>query len=59
METKDLSIGDAGSLLMGAGLAKLDNLEIGLSLIGVGVLLKVLVAFLQKQGLEVKAPPIG
>ncbi len=51
---KDLNIGDAGSLLMGAGFAKLDNLTIGLSLIAAGVLLKVLVAFLQKKGLDVK-----
>ena len=59
METKDLSIGDAGSLLMGAGLAKLDDLMIGLSLIGAGVLLKIIVAFLKQKGLDVKTPPIG
>lgn len=46
-----LSIADAGSLLMGAGFAKLDDLKIGLSLIGVGVFLKVLVAVLNKEGI--------
>ncbi len=56
---KNLTVGDAGSILMGAGLAKLDNLQIGLILIGVGVALKIVVAFLQKQGLPVSTPPLG
>ena len=34
---KNLTIGDAGSLLIGAGLTKLDTLTTGLALIGVGV----------------------
>jgi hypothetical protein len=49
-----LSIGDAGSLLIGAGLTKLDDIVLALTLIGVGVLLKVGVAWLQKQGIDVK-----
>jgi hypothetical protein len=52
-----LSIGDAAALLLGAGLTKLDNLAIGLTLIGVGVALKVGVAYLQRQGLEVSGKP--
>ena len=59
MDNKQLTIGDAGSLLMGAGLAKLDDLNIGLALIGAGVLLKIVVAFLQKQCIDVKATPEG
>lgn len=55
MDNKQLTIGDAGSLLMGAGLAKLEDLIVGLSLIGAGVLLKIVVAFLQKQGIEVRS----
>ena len=54
MDNKTLSIGDAGSLLMGAGLVKLDDIVIGLSLIIVGAILKIVVAFLQNKGLDVK-----
>ncbi len=57
MDNKSLTIGDAGSLLMGAGLAKLDDLVIGLSLVAAGVVLKIVVALLQKQGLDVKVAP--
>lgn len=59
MDNRTLTIGDAGALLMGAGLAKLEDLYIGLALIGTGVLLKVLVAFLQKRGLDVQSSPLG
>lgn len=59
MDNKSLTIGDAGSLLMGAGLAKLDDVQVALALIGVGVMLKILVASLRKQGIPVEAPPIG
>jgi len=61
MENTDtkLSIGDAGSLLIGAGLTKLDDVTIALALIGVGVALKILVAYLQKKGLEVSKPNMG
>lgn len=54
-----LTIGSAGSALLGAGLVKIsDNIQVGLALIGVGVLLIVLVAILQKVGLDVKTPAI-
>jgi hypothetical protein len=50
-----LSISTAGSLLMGAGLAKLDNIEIGLTLIGIGAILKIIVALLQKNNIPVES----
>ncbi len=53
MTDNKLSIGDAGALLLGAGLTKLDDIVLALTLIGVGVALKILVAILQKKGLEV------
>ena len=56
---KNLTIGDAGSLLIGAGLTKLDDVFVALALIGVGVALKVLVAYLQKGGLSIEAPFTG
>ena len=59
MDKENLTIGDAGSLLMGAGLAKLDDLIVGLSLIGAGVILKIVVALLQKKGIDVKSQPLG
>lgn len=51
---KNLSIGEAGSALIGAGLVKLDDLRVGLSLIGAGVLLKIAVAVFQKKGFDVR-----
>lgn len=54
-----LTIGEAASLLMGAGLVKIDDLIVGLSLIGAGVLLKIVIAYLQHKGLDVKADPVG
>lgn len=59
MDNKNLTIGDAGSLLIGAGLTKLDEVVVALALIGVGVALKVLLAYLQKNGLPVEAPFAG
>ncbi len=59
MDNKNLKIGDAGSLLIGAGLTKLDTLEVGLTLIGTGVALLILVAWLQKEGLNVETKPLG
>lgn len=51
-----LSIGDVGSALAGAGLTQIEsNLNVGLILIGVGVLLKVLVAVLNKVGVPVSS----
>lgn len=59
MDNKTLTIGDAGALLLGAGLTKLDDIVLALTLIGVGVGLKILVAYLQKSGIDVQAPPLG
>ena len=56
---KSLTIGEAGSLLMGAGLVKLDAGYLGLALIAAGTVLKIVVAVLQKQGLDVKGPVTG
>ena len=46
-----------GSALMGAGLALVQGDPVlGLELIGVGAALTILVAWLQKKGLEVQGP---
>ena len=50
-----LSISTAASLLMGAGLAKLDNINLALILIGIGAVLKIVVAILQKNNIPVEA----
>ena len=50
-----LSISTAASLLMGAGLAKLDNVNIALILIGIGAVLKIIVAVLQRNNIQVEA----
>lgn len=59
MDNKNLTIGDAGSLLIGAGLTKLDDVIVALALIGTGVVLKILLAYLQKAGLPVETKPVG
>ena len=49
------TIQGTGSALMGAGLIVLSNdINTGLILIGVGVVLNILVAYLQSKGLEVR-----
>jgi hypothetical protein len=54
MNNNALSIGDMASALGGAGLTQITtNLDVALILIGAGVLLKIVVAVLQKQNLEV------
>lgn len=51
-----LGISDTGSLLMGVGLAKIaESVSMGLILVTVGVILKILVAVLQKQGIEAQS----
>lgn len=56
----NLSIGDMASALGGAGLTMITtNLNVALILIGIGVALKVLVAFLNKQGVDISTPPLG
>lgn len=56
MYNQNLSVSDVGAVLMGAGLVKLDDLMVGLGLIAAGVLLKVLVAVLNKGGVAVNQP---
>jgi hypothetical protein len=56
MNNQNLSVSDVGAILMGAGLVKLDDLMVGLGLIAAGVLLKVLVAVLNKGGVAVNQP---
>ncbi len=54
----NLSIGDAASMLLGAGLTQVTtNLNVSLMLIGVGVAMKVLVAVLNKYDIPVSARP--
>ena len=56
----NLSIGDLASALGGAGLTMIqNNLNVALILIGAAVVLKVLVAYLQKSGVEINASPLG
>lgn len=54
MENNTLTISDAASVLMGAGIAKLDDIKVGLGLVAAGVLLKIVVAVLQKRGYDVR-----
>lgn len=57
MTQTNLSIGEAGSILMGFGLGTVaTNMNIGLILIGVGAGLKIIVAYLNKNGVEVSSP---
>lgn len=57
--TKIWSITQTGSALIGAGLIKLDDLTIGLTLVGIGVVLQILVAVLNKFDVPVSTPPEG
>ena len=60
MNNNILSIGETGSALAGAGLTQITtNLNVALILIGAGVALKVLVAVLNKSGIEVTTPVLG
>jgi len=54
MEKANLTLNEAGSLLLGAGLVKLGtDVTIGLILIGVAAFIKVGVAVLDKYGIVV------
>ena len=54
------TISGTGSALMGAGLTLIqNNPTLGLELIGIGALLTILVAYLQKKGFDVKTEPLG
>lgn len=54
MNNTNLTLGEAGSLLLGAGLVQIGtDIIIGLVLVGVGAVLKITVAILNKNGIEV------
>jgi hypothetical protein len=54
------TISTTAGALMGAGLTLIqNNPTLGLELIGVGTVLTVLVAYLQKKGLDVQTAPLG
>lgn len=58
--SNETTITSTGQALMFAGIALVQgNPILGLELIGVGVLLTILVAYLQKKGLDVKSNPQG
>ena len=58
MNQTNLSIGDMASALGGAGLTQIaTNLNVALMLIGAGVLLKIVVAFLNKYNVPVSSTP--
>lgn len=57
MNNQNLSIGDMASALGGAGLTQITtNLNVGLMLIGAGVVLKIVVALLNKYNVAVSTP---
>lgn len=57
MENK-YTIAGTGGILIGVGISKIDtNLTVGLGLVGVGVLLQILVAVLQKYGVNIQSTP--
>ena len=54
MENTNLTLNEAGSLLLGAGLVQVGiDVKIGLLLVGVGAILKLSVAVLNKFGVIV------
>ena len=55
----NITISDAGSLLMGAGIARLDSIYLGVGLVLIGAILKIVVAVLQKEGVNVQSTPLG
>jgi len=59
MNDKTWNISQTGSALIGAGLIKLDDIFVGLVLVGVGVALQVLVAVLNKYGVSISTPSNG
>jgi hypothetical protein len=53
---QNLTIAMAGSLLMGAGLTQIStSTQTGLILVGIGALLQIVVALLQKFGVPVQS----
>jgi len=58
MDNKTWSVSATSSALIGAGLTQLTtNLNVALILVGIGVVLQLIVAFLQKAGVPVAAVP--
>lgn len=58
MTPTNLSISDAASMLLGAGLIQVTtNIKIALTLVGVGVAMKVLVAVLNHYSIPISAVP--
>jgi len=56
MDKLNLTLSEAGSLLLGAGLLKLTtDVYIGLIVIAVGAIIKIAVAVLKKKGIVVGA----
>lgn len=54
MDKVNLTLNEAGSLLLGAGLVQLtNNVATGLIIVGVGAVLKIGVAILKKYGIAV------
>jgi hypothetical protein len=52
----NLTLNEAGSLLLGAGLVQVGgDVVLGLILVAVGAILKLTVALLQKKGVEVQS----
>lgn len=56
--TSQNTISGTGAMLMGAGIARLDNIYVALTLVLVGVILQITVAYLQNKGLNIQAGPI-
>ena len=54
MDKLNLTLSEAGSLLLGAGLLKLtEDLNTGLIIVGVGAVIKIAIAILSKKGVVV------
>ena len=49
------TISGTGAMLMGAGVARLDDIYVALTLIGVGVVLQIVVSYLQNKGLNIRS----
>ena len=54
MDKLNLTLSEAGSLLLGAGLLRLtEDLNTGLIIVGVGAVIKIAIAILSKKGVVV------
>ena len=59
MNNTQVSLVGTAGVIIGAGISKLDTPLLGLGLVTYGVVLVLLVAWLQKKGLEVQASNLG